>query len=330
MGDVSRQWSHRQAGRRGCNVDSRAAEKRTRRRKRGVCQRQVGCTGRMEVRRSTIRTGNGCTKQWATNDGQSKKARGGASRKTQGRDLVEAATKRRPVQRGGRSQQRRQIQSRSRRGPGCAGDVPRRAISRERKGWRPAAVGGSGVEWSTDGRTVAPKGLGSGPTCMRRDRSPHGQQRRRGESREMQSCRAARGQNLLLVLRWLLALGSWLLASLPSPLLCRPGGAGPMGGFVMVQRGPGSLDVLAVLTDPANCAWSLGSRVQQRAAGLGKRRSTEGRGSRADAAGGAARRSQPLVFVWTVEPSGGHTGRQVDEVRQTGQPLTLQELIREI
>ena len=210
VGDVSRRWSHRQAGRRGCNVDSRAAEKRTRRRKRGVCQRQVGCTGRVEVRRSTIRTGNGCTKQWATNDGQSKKARGGASRKTQGRDLVEAATKRRPVQRGGRSQQRRQIQSRSRRGPGCAGDVPRRAISRERKGWRPAAVGGSGVEWSTDGRTVAPKGLGSGPTCMRRDRSPHGQQRRRGEPRdaELQSCARAESSS-----RPSVASGSWLLAS---------------------------------------------------------------------------------------------------------------------
>ncbi len=92
----------------------------------------------------------------------------------------------------------------------------------------------------------------------------------------------------------------------------------------MVQRGPGSLDVLAVLTDPANCAWSLGSRVQQRAAGLGKRRSTEGRGSRADAAGGAARRSQPSVFVWTVEPSGGHTGRQVDDGRWDSQTQTAQ------
>ncbi len=95
----------------------------------------------------------------------------------------------------------------------------------------------------------------------------------------------------------------------------------------MVQRGPGSLDVLAVLTDPANCAWSLGSRVQQRAAGLGKRRSTEGRGSRTDAAGGAARRSQPSVFVWTVEPSGGRAhqaveGRQVDDqVRQPDSEL---------
>ncbi len=89
----------------------------------------------------------------------------------------------------------------------------------------------------------------------------------------------------------------------------------------MVQRGPGSLDVLAVLTDPANCAWSLGSRVQQRAAGLGKRRSTEGRGSRTDAAGGAARRSQPSVFVWTggakwragTPGSGGQAGRRPGE-----------------
>ncbi len=212
MGYVSRRWSHRQAGRRGCNVDSRAAEKRTRRRKRGVCQRQVGCTGRMEVRRSTIRTGNGCTKQWATNDGQSKKARGGASRKTQGRDLVEAATKRRPVQRGGRSQQRRQIQSRSRRGPGCAGDVPRRAISREREGWRPAAVGGR--EWSgvVDGRkNGGSQGSWVGPDLHATGQKPArsaATERREPRDAELQSCARAESSS-----RPSVASGSWLLAS---------------------------------------------------------------------------------------------------------------------
>ncbi len=150
-------------------------------------EREVGCTGRMEVRRSTIRTG-----KWAhkTMGDERRPVEKGERRKSQDAGQVGTLLKRQPsvgrCSGGGRSQQRRQIQSRSRRGPGCAGDVPRRAISRERG----CLVGGlrrwEGVERSgrrTEERWL-PRVLGRARlACDGRDRSTHGQQRRRGELR---------------------------------------------------------------------------------------------------------------------------------------------------
>ena len=170
-------------------------------------EREVGCTGRMEVRRSTIRTG-----KWAhkTMGDERRPVEKGERRKSQDAGQVGTLLKRQPSV------------GRCSGGGGQVATATADPIAESARAWlcrrcasegdleeRGCLVGGlrrwEGVEreWSTDGRTVAPKGLGSGPTCMRRTGQKHA--RSAATERRAARCRTAGGQNLLLLLRWLLA-----------------------------------------------------------------------------------------------------------------------------
>ncbi len=143
---------------------------------------------------------NGRTKQWATNDGQSKKARG-VSRTMQVRpDLVEAATKRRPVQRGGWTGRNSDGRSNRRVGEGLAVQamcLGGRSRGERVLGRRPAAVGGSGAGVVDGRKNGGSQGSWVGPDLHATDGTEArtvGQQRRKRRAaslREMQNCARA-------------------------------------------------------------------------------------------------------------------------------------------